>query len=132
MYTTNEHRMQIYAGKLILFFGESTFLTKKTEGALHNAGIISLGPVETVGQALKALESGNIDAVILDVALNANLIIPVIARLDEKAVPFVFAAPSSRKGQIPAGFVLSGRESDLLKIGNVLFPPPPNNAASIH
>lgn len=43
---------------------------------MQNAGIISLGPVETVDQAFKALESRTIDAVILDVALDANLVIP--------------------------------------------------------
>ena len=132
MYRTNENEMQMFAGKLILFFGESTLLTKKTESSLKNAGIIPLGPVGTVEEALSAVESVNIDAVILDVALDATLIFPVIARLDEKAVPFIFAAPPTREYKNPAGFVLSDRNRDLVRIGHVLFPPPPNTSASIH
>ncbi len=132
MYRTNENEMQMFDGKLILFFGESTLLTKKTESSLRNVGIIPLGPVETIEEALRTVESVTIDAVILDIALDATLIFPVIARLDEKAVPFIFAAPPAREYKNPAGFVLSGRDSDLLRIGHVLFPPPPKNSARIH
>ncbi|NKX17399.1 hypothetical protein HGG75_27195 [Ochrobactrum pseudogrignonense] len=64
----------MFDGKLILFFG--AHCSPKTESSLRNVGIIPLGPVETIEEALRTVESVTIDAVILDIALDATLIFP--------------------------------------------------------
>lgn len=132
MYRTDESELGMFGGKCILFSEGCSLLTKKTKSRLKSAGIIQLGPVCTSDHALKAIETMAVDAVILDAALDPAAVFPLIARLQELAIPFIFALTPTQDGTSRAGFVLSDRDSDLLRIGNSLFPPPAKDRAKIH
>ncbi|GAA5658549.1 hypothetical protein Brsp06_04933 [Brucella sp. NBRC 13694] len=97
-------------------------LSKKTDIILKNAGIIWLRPVKTSVKAMKVIDSTAIDAVILDADLDPAVVVPVIALLEERAIPFIFAIRPIWDGKTTAGFVLSDRNNDMLRIGNNLFP----------
>lgn len=111
-----------------MFFEQIPLLSKNTEISLKSAGIIRLGPDHMSVKAVKAIDSTAIDTVIL----GAAAVVPVIALLEERATPFVFAIPPTRDSKSTAGFVLSDRNNDLWKIGISLFPLPSKDRASIH
>jgi hypothetical protein len=73
-----------------------------------------------------------IDAVILDAALAPSAVFPLITELEHRVIPFIFSVPPTRYGHSTGGFVLSERDSDLLKIGDSLFPPPAKHQPNPH
>lgn len=126
MNKSNDDIMRLFSGKRILVFEDGFLLSEEAAARLTNAGAIVLGPVSTASQALNYLEGGVVDAVVMDVALEPDAVLPLIDQLERGAIPFIFALPENPRldSQRFAGFVLSARHKDLSTIGEALFLRP--------
>lgn len=123
MISSNINAMRLFSGKRILVFEDSFLLSAEAQAELANAGATVVGPVATTGNALDALAAGGIDAVVMDVDLEPETVLPLIAKLEEDSVPFIFALSDNPRldSQRFAGFVLSARKTDLSTIALALF-----------
>jgi len=126
MNKSNDDIMRLFSGKRILVFEDGFLLSEEAAARLTNAGAIVLGPVSTASQALNYLEGGAVDAVVMDVALEPDAVLPLIDQLERGAIPFIFALPENPRldSQRFAGFVLSARHKDLSTIAEALFLRP--------
>ena len=126
MNTSNDDIMRLFSGKRILVFEDGFLLSEEAAARLTNAGAIVLGPVSTASQALNYLDGGAVDAVVMDVALEPDAVLPLIDQLERGAIPFIFALPENPRldSQRFAGFVLSARHKDLSTIAEALFLRP--------
>lgn len=123
MISPNDDAMRLFAGKRILIFEDGFLLSEEAESRLMNAGAVILGPVTTASQALDYLQCETIDAVVMDVALEPEAVLPLISELERGTVPFIFVLPDNPRldGQRFAGFILSARKNDLSTIAEALF-----------
>ncbi len=123
MISPNNDAMRLFAGKRILVFEDGFLLSEEAKFRLANAGAVILGPVTTASQALDYLECEAIDAVVMDVALEPEAVLPLISELERGAVPFIFALSDNPRldGQRFAGFIFSARDNDLSTIAEALF-----------
>jgi DNA-binding response OmpR family regulator len=119
----NDDTMRLFSGKRILVFEDGFLLSEEAAARLANVGAVVLGPVSTADQALDYLESEQIDAVVMDVALEPEAVLPLIAELEQGAIPFIFALSDNPRldSKRFAGFVLSARHRDLSTIAEALF-----------
>lgn len=126
MNKSNDDIMRLFSGKRILVFEDGFLLSEEAAARLTNAGAIVLGPVSTASQALNYLDGGVVDAVVMDVALEPDAVLPLIDQLERGAIPFIFALPENPRldSQRFAGFVLSARHKDLSTIAEALFLRP--------
>jgi CheY-like chemotaxis protein len=114
-----------FSGKRILVVEDEYFLADETRRQLQKLGAVVVGPTGHVDEALLLIAGEAVDAAILDVHLDGELVFPVAERLEELGIPYVFASgydPSI----IPArftGFVLSEKPIDLEHIARALFSP---------
>ncbi|CAN7545893.1 transcriptional regulator [Brucella pseudogrignonensis] len=113
----------LYRGKNILIFEDGFLLTEDAKTKLVELGASILGPVSTPETSLTLLAGETVDAVILDVAIEPEAVLPVIAALETYRIPFIFAlaAHPGLDGQRFAGFVLSAMDDDLATIATALF-----------
>ncbi len=114
----------LFAGKRILVLEDSFLLSDEAGNKLAAIGAVILGPVHTAAQALEHIgDGGQVDAAVLDVALEPEAVMPVVQKLEEKSIPFVFALPANPRLDLQgfAGFILSDREQDLAAIAEALF-----------
>ncbi|SMF02157.1 Response regulator receiver domain-containing protein [Tistlia consotensis] len=72
----------------ILFVEDEVFIGFETKLLLEEAGYHVIGPLASVQEALRTLESTTPDIALLDVNLNGVRVTPVAERLNERAVPF--------------------------------------------
>src|SRR5690606_5755186 len=77
MIRSNDDTMRLFSGKRILVFEDGFLLSEEAEASLANAGAIMLGPVNTADRALDYLESETVDAVVMDVALEPEAVLPL-------------------------------------------------------
>ncbi len=81
-------------GRRVLIVEDEALLALSIEDYLVNAGAAILGPEAYVDQAISIVKeemgSGGIDAAILDVNLNGELVWPVAELLTQFRVPFLF------------------------------------------
>ena len=126
MIRSNDDTMRLFSGKRILVFEDGFLLSEEARSRLAKAGTIVLGPVNTANQALDYVKNKAVDAVIMDVALEPEAVLPLIAELEQSAIPFIFALSDNPRldSQRYAGFVLSARHRDLFTIAEALFLPP--------
>ena len=79
----------------ILLVEDEILVSMLVEDKLRGAGAEVLGPVPTVGDALRLVEAaaadGGISAAVLDINLDGRHVGPVADRLAALGVPFVFA-----------------------------------------
>jgi len=110
-------------GKDILIFENDFFLSEEAERRLTDLGVRLSGPFNHPSQVLYHLAMSPVDAVILDVTLEPEEALPVVAALDKRSIPFVFALSSnpSLDGRQFDGFLLSGDKDDLIAISTALF-----------
>ncbi|EMG51535.1 putative two-component response regulator protein [Ochrobactrum sp. CDB2] len=116
----------LYRGKKLLIFEESFLLSEEAKTKLMALGASILGPVDSAKGILAYLASETVDAVILDVTIEPEIVLPVISALETHHIPFIFAL-SSHPGlnwQRFAGFVLSAADDDLATIATALFGQP--------
>jgi CheY-like chemotaxis protein len=79
-------------GLRILVVEDEYMLAEDLRQALERLGAEVVGPVATVEQALKLLQSeGSPDGAVLDVNLQGDYVFPVLDLLRNKRVPFVLA-----------------------------------------
>ena len=78
----------------VLIVADETLLALSIEDYLVSAGAVIVGPAAYVHQAISIVNeemvSGGIDAAILDVNLNGELVWPVAELLTQCRVPFLF------------------------------------------
>lgn len=72
----------------ILFAEDEVFIGLETKLLLEDAGYEVIGPVASVVEALKTLESRTPDVALLDVNLNGGRVTPVAERLAARHIPF--------------------------------------------
>lgn len=123
MVGSTEMSLRLLAGKRILVFEDGFLLSDEAGSRLAAIGAAVLGPVHTAQHALDHVESGGVDAVVLDVGLEPETVLPLIAELEEKSIPFVFALAANPRLDTKrfAGFVLSDDDRDLGTIAEALF-----------
>ena len=77
-------------GRRILVVEDEYMLADDLRQSLEDLGVEVVGPVATVAQALKLLQSGHTpDGAVLDVNLQGDAIFPVLDLLRERGVRFV-------------------------------------------
>ncbi|NLR71307.1 response regulator [Novosphingobium sp. ERN07] len=78
-------------GKRILVVEDEFIVAAMLCDVLEDAGAVPLGPVGRVKEAMEAVSSGGIDAVVLDWNLAGEPSLPIAAALTEHGIPFVIA-----------------------------------------
>jgi CheY-like chemotaxis protein len=123
MLQPNSNYSARFSGKRILVVEDEYFLADETRRKLQKLGATVVGPTGRVDNALELIEEQHIDAAILDIHLDGDLVFPVAEKLETLGIPYVFATgydPSI----IPArfsGFILSEKPIDLEHIAKALF-----------
>ena len=125
MIGVNDRAMYSFSGKRILVFEDSFLLSEETGRKLGAIGAVILGPVNTTEQALYLLQNEEVDAAILDVALEPVTVLPLVDALETRSTPFIFALSANPATDTKdfTGFVLSNRDNDLSVIAEALFRP---------
>lgn len=75
----------------VLLVEDEYFIAVEVMKALESAGIATVGPTGSVTEALRMIESGPIDAAILDISLHSQPVYPLADELEARNVPYVFA-----------------------------------------
>jgi CheY-like chemotaxis protein len=110
-------------GKQILVVEDEYLLAQDIAAALRRRGAAVLGPVATIQAAADLIARQRIDAAVLDVNLQGDLVYPVADALTERNVPYVFAtgydraALPSRYSHIP----LLQKPIEATRIASLLF-----------
>jgi DNA-binding response OmpR family regulator len=82
-------------GKRVLVVEDEILVSLLVEDELRGAGAEVMGPVPSVGDALRLIEEaaadGGINAAVLDINLDGKHVEPVADRLAALGVPFLFA-----------------------------------------
>lgn len=68
---------------------------------VRGAGIVPVGPVASVADALAKVAQGGIEAAILDINLGEENALSVADELDRKAIPFAFATGYNPQDVLP-------------------------------
>jgi CheY-like chemotaxis protein len=111
------------AKKTILMVEQELLLSILARKRLEALDCTIIGPTLRVPFALQQLETGKVDAAILDIFLEERSFLPLVERLDELHIPYVFAASDlydDHAMHFP-GFVLSDNSRDLDRIARRLF-----------
>lgn len=91
-------------GKRILLVEDEYFIAQDMARAMAEAGAVVVGPAATVAEALRLIAaSGALDAAVLDINLQGEMVFPVADALTTRGVPFVFATGYDRES-IPERF----------------------------
>ncbi|MBD8554182.1 response regulator [Rhizobium sp. CFBP 8762] len=81
------------SGLVIMVVEDEYLIALDTVDALVNAGATVVGPFATVSAAQSSLMSGDkVDAAVLDVHLNGDLVFPLADALLAKNIPYIFAS----------------------------------------
>jgi DNA-binding LytR/AlgR family response regulator len=79
-------------GRQVLIVEDEYFLAEDLAAYFTGIGAHVVGPAGTVGDAVRLVQSREIDAAVLDINLRGERVYPVADLLRQKAVPFVFAS----------------------------------------
>lgn len=80
------------AGRTVLLVEDDYFIVKDLRRQLEGAGAVILGPASNVSDALELIKTlPRVDAAVLDINLQGEMVFPVADALAERGVPFVFA-----------------------------------------
>src|SRR5262249_31837375 len=115
----------LFSGQRILIVEDEHLLADEARRELERLGAFVVGPTGRVDLALELVGREEVDAAILDVHLDGELVFPVADRLQELKIPFVFATGYD-PSVIPAsfsGFVLCEKPIELEHIARALFGP---------
>ncbi|MDH6267783.1 two-component SAPR family response regulator [Rhizobium sp. SG_E_25_P2] len=116
---------ECFKGKLLLVIDRDYFLSDDVRGMVEGWGGSFL-VVDTVKAGLSVLESRSVDAAIVDIEIDAREAFDLAERLDEKAIPFVFASSDSATAPL-RGFVFRASVQALTEIGMGLFARNPQS-----
>lgn len=112
-----------FSGKHVLVVEDEYLLADATRRQLQHLGAIVVGPTADVEEAMALIIGQKVDVAILDIFLDGELVFPVAEKLEELAIPYVFATGYS-PSVVPAqftGYVLSEKPIDLENIAEALF-----------
>ena len=84
-----EPRISISGNRVMVVEDEALVAMVVTE-SLTNLGYVVVGPFSRCSDAMSAVESGDIDAAILDVNLDGEMVYPLADMLVSRKVPFIF------------------------------------------
>jgi two-component system, response regulator PdtaR len=76
----------------ILVVEDESLIAMELDSLLHQEGCNVLGPAATVERALALIDKQRPDAAILDLNLNGEPALPIVAALGEQGVPFVLVS----------------------------------------
>jgi DNA-binding response OmpR family regulator len=77
-------------GTAILIVEDETLIALDIETILRSSGYGVVGPVPSLGQAMREARESQLDAAILDIRLDQKDTVPVADILTERQVPFMF------------------------------------------
>lgn len=77
-------------GLRILVVEDEFLLALEVEAALIDFGCSVIGPFAKLSKALDAARSERLDAAVLDINLNGEMVFPLAEYLDSQGIPFVF------------------------------------------
>jgi DNA-binding response OmpR family regulator len=80
---------QELTGQRVLLVEDEALVAMLVEDSLQDAGATVLGPASTVDEALALIETGGVDAAVLDLNLRGEPVTRVADRLEAMKVPFV-------------------------------------------
>lgn len=80
------------AGKRILIVEDEYWLATEIANALEEDGAEIIGPVGTLRDAQRLLESDRLDCAVLDVNLHGEMAFPIAEQLQGANVPFALAS----------------------------------------
>lgn len=84
------------ASKHVLVVEDEPLIAMMIEDFLEMLGMVTVGPADTVAEALALIAAGDINVAILDVNLRGGETSwPIADRLVERDIPFVFASGGS-------------------------------------
>ncbi|KMO10860.1 response regulator [Methylobacterium platani] len=92
----------------VLVVEDEYFIADDISRALIRHGAEVVGPVPTVEEARRLLSSHRLDLAVLDINLRGELVYPLVAELNRRGVPMVFAtgydavAIPAKYGAIPS------------------------------
>jgi CheY-like chemotaxis protein len=111
-------------GKRILLVEDEYLIVQDMARAFSAAGATVLGPAATVSEALNlVMSSGSLDAAVLDINLQGEMVYPVADALMHRGVAFVFSTGYDRDA-IPSrfdGYVRCEKSFSPEHIAKVLF-----------
>jgi DNA-binding NtrC family response regulator len=112
-----------FSGKRVLVVEDEYLLADETRARLQRLGATVVGPTNDVEKALHLILEQKVDVAILDIYLDGELVFPVADKLEELAIPYVFATghDSSIVPALFTGYVLSEKPIDLENIAKALF-----------
>jgi CheY-like chemotaxis protein len=91
-------------GCRLLVVEDDYMIADDLRGELIGAGAEVIGPVPTVAQALRMIEStATLEGAILDVNLGGEKVFPLVDALQQRGIPWVFMTGYDRQG-IPAAY----------------------------
>ncbi|MEF0941782.1 response regulator [Rhizobium sp. BR 362] len=114
---------QMFSGKRLLIVEDEYFLSEKTRQKLRELGAILIGPVRNAEEALELIKGKKVDAVILDLHLDARHAFSMAETLERLKLPYIFAkgnGPPIVPGGFP-GFILSEKATEIEQIAKALF-----------
>ena len=85
-------------GKSILIVEDEFIIGMMLCQELGRAGAITFGPMSSVADAMKAIETQSVDLVILDAKLAGGSGADLVASLKERGIPFVVVSGYERTG----------------------------------
>ncbi|MEH3123240.1 MAG: response regulator [Sphingomonas phyllosphaerae] len=77
-------------GRRLLIVEDEYFIASDLKRALEAQGVVVVGPVGRVADALALIEREQIDAATLDVNLGTAMCYPIAEQLTKRGVPFLF------------------------------------------
>jgi CheY-like chemotaxis protein len=110
------------SGQRILIVEDEFVVSMELEFALRAEGAEVLGPVASVPSALVEIETGQLDAAVIDINLRGELAYPVAEALRSRHIPFVFTTAYS-EAEIKPPFqdvTYLGKPVSMLKIADAL------------
>jgi DNA-binding response OmpR family regulator len=90
-------------GRRILVVEDEYFLAEDLREELADCGAQVLGPVANIKDATSFIKTGGVDAAVLDINLQGELIFSTADELREKGIPFAFATGYDR-ASVPSRF----------------------------
>jgi PAS domain S-box-containing protein len=109
-------RQQRFAGKRILVVEDQHLIAEQVEEVLLGAGCNVVGPVPTITRASRLVVEEELDAAVLDINLNGEMIWPVAEALQSRGTPFLFLTGYAEAVELPAGL------GKVLRIGKPFEP----------
>ena len=91
----------VLAGRRVLVVEDEHMVAASLEALLVGLGCVVVGPAPRLATALALADSEPLDAAILDVNLNGELVWPVAERLAERGIGFLFATGYAGDGVVP-------------------------------